>query len=505
MLLIFIVFGFIFDDTSTWPSFLGVGHSQIKPDSVPISWSPTEHIAWKMKLAGKGQSSPVVWGDTAFVTSIEGSMKEKCHVQAIAVSSGELLWTRTLSASQTIRSNYFQSRSAPTPLVDANQVVAFFETGNLAAINHAGEVLWEKSLTEEYGPFESTIGLAASPIQHDDRVIILVDHEGASYLLSVDKKTGETIGKGERDSRVSYASPSIAVIAGKPHIVCSSAGSIEGFDPANGERLWHYDQVGGNSQNTPLAFGDGFFLVGASPGMHDEREAIARESNLCMQIVKTDAGYEPKVIWKNSKALTTFASPIAYKGHAYWVTKAGVLYCFDLATGEEKYKQRIAQQCWATPFGIDDRIYFFGKDGTTAVIASGPEYKLIAENQLWDPSLAPPTNPGSRGGRSTHEHSESDGAKPTTSQRPQQVNATTESDSTKKPGPSSETASAANQTPDKESVEEDRRGGPPQTEAEREAARSQGENRFADPVQYGYAITNRGITIRTGEVVYCVR
>lgn len=454
------------DPRNRWPAFLGHGHSEIRPDSVPVSWSPTEHIAWKTKLAGKGQSSPVVWGETAFLTSIEGSMKEKCHIQAIAVSRGEVLWTRTLSASQTIRSNYFQSRSAPTPLVDANQIVAFFETGNLVAVSHAGEVLWERSLTDEYGPFESTIGLAASPIQFQDRIIILVDHEGASYLLCLEKKTGETIWKVDRDSRVSYASPSIIPIAGQPQIVCSSAGSIEGYDPVNGERLWSFEEVGGNSQNTPMAFSDGYFLIGASPGMHDEREAIARESNLCMKVVKTDSGFEPKVLWKTSKALTTFASPIAYRGHAYWVTKVGVLYCFDLQTGEERYRQRIPQQCWATPFGIGDRIYFFGKDGATAVVAAGAEFKLLAENQLWDPSLTPPANPGSRGGRSTHE-------------------ATT----------SSETESEA----------KSRRAGPPQTEAEREAARSQGENRFADPVQYGFAITNQGIIIRTGEAVYCVR
>ena len=295
-----------------------------------LSWSPTEHIAWKTKLAGKGQSSPVVWGNTAYLTSIEGSMKEKCHIQALDLANGDVRWTRTLSASQTIRSNYFQSRSAPTPVVDANQIIAFFETGNLVAVNHAGEVLWERSLTDEYGPFESTIGLAASPIQHEDSVILLVDHEGASYLLSVAKKTGETNWKVDRDSRVSYASPSIIPIAGQPHVVCSSAGSIEGFDPKDGTRLWSFDAVGGNSQNTPLAFGDGYFLIGASPGMHDEREAVARESNLCMQVVKTDSGYEPKVLWKTTKALTTFASPIAYQGHAYWVTKAGVLYCYDL-------------------------------------------------------------------------------------------------------------------------------------------------------------------------------
>lgn len=476
-----------------WPAFLGQGHHAVSPEVVPTHWSPSEHIAWKTQLAGKGQSSPVVWGDVAFVTSIEGSMKEKCHVQALSITSGKLLWTRTINAAQTVRSNYFQSRSAPTPVVDSERIVAFFETGNLLALNHQGEVIWERALTDEYGPFESTIGLAASPIQTRNAVILLADHEGESYLLSVDKKSGETNWKTARESRVSYASPSLMSIQGKQQIVCSSAGTVEGFDPESGELLWSLSELGGNSQNTPLPFGDGFLLIGASPGMHDEREAAARESNLCMQVLKSAEGFETKVIWKNHKALTTFASPIAYKGHAYWVTKAGVLYCFDLATGEEKYKQRLPQQCWATPHGIGDRIYFFGKDGATAVIQAGAEYKLLAENNLWDPASVPATSPGSRGGRSTHEHKEDEAD--TADRRSSQDT----KNGDRSPKPAGPEVSTANASSDKRSA------GPPQSEAEREAARSQGENRFADPVQYGYAVTNNGILIRTGEVLYCVR
>ena len=465
-----------------WPAFLGQGYAAIDSANLPVKWSPKENIAWKAKLSGKGQSSPVVWDDLAFVTSVAGSMKETCHIQAFSVKDGTIKWSQSIPASQTVRSNYFQSRSAPTPLVDAQRIVAFFETGNLVALNHQGEILWQRSLTDEFGPFESTIGLAASPAQLGDCLFLLVDHEGASYLMAINKADGVTKWKADRDSRVSYASPMVVNVAGQPQIVCSSAGTVEGFDPNTGEQLWSFEQVGGNSQNSPICFGDGMFLVGASPGMHDERESEARQSNLCMKIVRTDTGYEPQVLWRTTKAMSSFASPMTFKGYAYWVTKAGVLYCYDATTGDEVYRERLPQQCWATPFGIEDRVYFFGKDGTTAVIAAGPKFAVLAENQLWDPEEHPLANPGSRGGRSTHEHKEGE----------------TKEDTNMPKGPASRSQAGSQENGDAPKR-------PTQSEAEIAAARSQGENRFADPVQYGYAITNQGILIRTGEALYCVR
>ncbi len=193
--------------------------------------------------------------------------------------------------------------------------------------------------------------------------------------------------------------------------------------------------------------------------MHNEKEDAASKSNLCMQVVKLEQGYRASVLWRAEKVMTTFASPMVHRGLAYFITKAGVVYCLDAETGEHRYFKRIKQQCWATPIGIDDRVYFFGKDGSTSVLSSGPEYQLLSENQLWDPSISPPTSPG--GGRSVgHEHEK--GLEPTKSD-----------DASRK-----------------------------QREQE---AREQGENRFADPVQYGVAMTDRGIIVRTGEVLYCIR
>jgi outer membrane protein assembly factor BamB len=118
---------------------------------------------------------------------------------------------------------------------------------------------------------------------------------------------------------------------------------------------------------------------------------LARKSNLAMQIELVDGQPRPKVLWSTEQASPSFGSPIVHAGYAYWVNRSGVVYCFDAQTGEPCYTERIKQSCWATPLGIGDRLYFFGKDGVTTVLAAGPKFEVLAENTLWE--AAPPADP----------------------------------------------------------------------------------------------------------------
>lgn len=518
----------------TWPGFLGQGATLPDAESLPLTWTDSANVAWKVPLPGKGQSSPVIWGDLVVVTSIEGTMKEHCHVTAFSLSSGIQLWDYAVASSQPVRSNYFQSRSAPTPLIDEKGVYAFFETGILVGLTHQGERRWERSLTEEFGPFESTIGLAASPAQSADRVFVLVDHEGPSYLLAVRKETGETAWKTDRDSRVSYASPSLVPVGDTQHLVCSSAGSIDGYDPATGELLWsHSENVGGNRSATPLAIGPGRFVMAASPGMHNENEKEARKTNGVMVIEKTETGFAPRVLWRTEEAMPQFNSPLVHKGLAYWVNRVGVVFCFDAETGEKKYAKRIAQGCWATPVGVDDRIYIFGKDGVTTILAAGPEFEVLAENTLWDPTAvesesnarnrAAGREPGSSRNRDHSRGGLSDGAdkaQPTTAgdKTAGEKSEAANPEPAAKPVPekepaAAETAAAAGRSDAAPTAKEtsgsnqagERRPGRPRSPDEEAQARAQGEGRFADPVQYGVAIIDGHIVIRTGSSLYCLR
>jgi outer membrane protein assembly factor BamB len=181
------------DDATRWPGFLGAGATPPRAEALPLTWSATENIAWKAKPAGYGQSSPVVWGNTVVVTSVEGPLKDTCHVSAFRLDDGQPLWTHSLESSDKVKTSHYVSKAAPTPVIDSNAVYAFFESGDVTAVSQGGKELWRRSLSADYGKFQNEFGLAASPVQTKDAMILLIDHNGPSYVIALSKADGKTL------------------------------------------------------------------------------------------------------------------------------------------------------------------------------------------------------------------------------------------------------------------------------------------------------------------------
>lgn len=373
-----------------WPGFLGAGASPIDESSIPVEWSPDKNIAWKAKIVGDGQSSPVIWQETVYVTSVTGEMKDQLHISAYDLQSGELKWKKGFDTSFKVESTLYVSRAAPTVVADESGLIAYFESGDVIALGHDGTLRWQRSLSRDYGEPKNKFGLSASPVQTHDSVVVLVDDEGPSYLVALKKADGEVLWKQDRTSRVSWSSPALVRVGDRELIVVSSAGSVDGYAAESGELLWSQGDLGGNTSSTPMPYGDGLFLVGASAGREGENAALSKKSNLAMQVTIKEGKAEPTVLWRNDTVSPSFGSPMVYQGLAYWVNRVGVVFCLDAKTGEQKFTQRLKQSIWATPLGIGDRVYFFGKDGLTTVMATGPEAKVLAENMLWGEEDASP-------------------------------------------------------------------------------------------------------------------
>jgi outer membrane protein assembly factor BamB len=380
-----------------WPGFLGSGAKISGESKLPLTWSPTENIAWNVPIPGHGQSSPVIWDQRVFVTSVDEPLKDSCLVFCYDLSSGKELWKYSLPTSDPVENSVYVSRAAPTPVVDAERVIVFFESGDLVALDHAGKEIWKRSLSKEFGKFQNKFGLSGSPVQTDKDVIILIDDEGPSYLVALDKATGNVTWKKDRTSRTSWSSPGIISVDGVQQVVASSAGSVDGYDAASGELLWSMTDVGGNTGTTPIDLGNGHFLVAASAGQDGKNSEMAKKSNFMMRVQRDGQEWTASKVWLTEEATPSWASPIAHKGCAYWVNRVGVVYCLDSETGKLHYKERTKQSCWATPFAMGDRVYFFGKEGITSVLAAGPEFKVLSENVLWDPdSIKPDENAGAK-------------------------------------------------------------------------------------------------------------
>ncbi|QDU53762.1 outer membrane protein assembly factor BamB family protein [Gimesia panareensis] len=374
-----------------WPGFLGAGASPIKADTIPTQWSPEQNIAWKAGIPGYGQSSPVIWGDQVYVTSVEGPNKEQLHVVCYSLKSGKQLWDHVQPSTNPEKNSVYISRAAPTPVLDENGIYAYFESGDIVALSHAGKLKWTASLAKRYGAPQNKFGLSASPVQWKDRVVVLIDDEGPSYITAVSKADGSELWKTDRKSRASWSSPMIVPVGEAQQVVCSSAGTIDGYDPQTGKQLWSYAQVGGNNKTSPLPAGNGEFLIGASPGREGDNNELAKKSNGLFVVKQQDNAWQPGFVWTNASPTPSWGTPIVYRGHAYWVNRVGVVYCLNAGNGESIFTSRIKESCWATPVGIGDHIYFFGKNGVTTVLKAGNTFEIVAENELWTED-APPVN-----------------------------------------------------------------------------------------------------------------
>ena len=356
------------------------------------SWVP----AWKFKLAGYGQSSPVAAGDLIFVTSVSGAMKEQLHIEAINQQSGKRVWRHDAKNSSPAKSSNYISRAAPSPVCDDDGVIAQFEGGNIIALDRRGKVRWQRDLVADYGAIKARHGLGSSPAQDDTQVFVWVERQDKPYVAALSKKTGEVFWKSPGLDVTSWSSPRLIEVGDKRQLLLSGIGKIAGVDAASGDHLWSFDDISGNSTPTPMPIGNGRFLIGATEGRGESGGGNAAASNGVIEIVQADDGkFEAKYVWRAAKATSSFGSPVAYQGHAYFVNRSGVVYCLDLQTGKQQYAKRTQGSVWATPLATRDRLYLFGTNGTTTIVKSGATFKTLAENQLWSTESQAAGGPGS--------------------------------------------------------------------------------------------------------------
>ncbi len=370
---------------AAWSGFQNGGKMSFdKIDGLPVEWSDETGVAWTVSLEGYGQSSPVVDGDLIYVTSTSGKMKENLHVHAYSRATGKELWKHQAKNATPYENTSYVSRAAPTPVCDKDGVIAFFEGGNVMALSREGKPRWSRNLTEDEGAVSARHGLAASLEQNDKHVFVWVEREKQPYIVALKKADGEVTWKSDGLGVTSWSSPRLVPVSdSESHLVLSGIGKLVGLDPATGKKLWDFADISGNSTPTPIPLGDGKFLIGATVGRGEAGGGNAAASNGVLQITARGDKYRVKYLWQAKRATSSFGSPLAHNGMAYFVNRSGVVYCLDLKSGEEKYAERGGGSIWATPVGVGDKVYLFGKDGVTTVIKDGAEFKTVATNTLW--------------------------------------------------------------------------------------------------------------------------
>ena len=358
-----------------WKEFRGNGSSLIAGrDGLPLNWSDQANLFWNVAIPGYGQSSPVIFNQQVFVTSVEGARKETLILSAFDLSDGKELWTHRAAPAQSIQESDMISKAAPTPIADAAGVYAFFETGNLVGLDHRGQPRWERRLTDEFGEFGGRHGIGSSLRFCQSGVMALVAHSGPSYLICVDPRTGKTVWKTDRREKVSWTTPAVTEHDGRELALVSAGDRVEAYDTKDGSLLWTLEGFERASVPSPTPTPGGAVIGSSKKGW---TSAIRFGSA---------ASTKPEIAWRATEATSYFSSPLVHRSRVYMVNKAGVAFCLDLKTGEEVWHQRLKGPCWASSIATGDSIYFFGVNGTVEVYSAGDTPSKVAENSLSEES-----------------------------------------------------------------------------------------------------------------------
>ena len=358
---------------ANWPQFRGENQGLAANRELPKVWNKEKGIAWTNELSGFGQSSPVVWQDSVYITSTGGAQKEHLYLEAFSLKSGKRKWVQKVAASKIVKEvSKMISQGAPTPVAGPNGVYAFFESGDLTAFDHDGQKLWHRKLQEEFGDFMGGHGVGSSLVGSPGKIFLLIDHDGPSYLLCLDRRSGKTLWKTDRGPRVSWTTPLIFKNGEQIQILISSNGIAEALRAEDGKRLWWVEDLKRNTVASPATDGN-FMIIGSS----DPRQSVAIRMDGKGDVSKTH------VAWRTTLATSSFASPIIDRGIVYLVNRTGMLQALSLETGEQLWKERLPASTWASPISDGNHLYFFCKNGKSVVFdTSAKQPKIIAENSV---------------------------------------------------------------------------------------------------------------------------
>jgi len=372
------------DGDRFWPQWRGplLTGAALQGDP-PLTWSETKNVKWKVGIPGSGSGTPVIWGDSIFVLTAVPSPKGASVLQftilAVSRKDGKTLWQRVLREERphegTHATGSFASASA---LTDGEHVYAFFGSRGLYALDMKGNVKWEKDLGDM--TIKMGFGEAASPALHGDRLVVNWDHEGESFIVALDKRTGKEVWRQPREEATSWSTPLVVVVGGKAQVITSATSRVRSYDLATGALVWQASGMTANVIPMPV-HSDGLLFL--TSGFRGNALLAVRLSE-----AKGDITNSPAIVWRYDRDTPYVPSPLLIGGQLYILkSNNGILTAFDAATGKKLYgEQRLegVPNVYASPLGVAGRVYIAGREGGMAVVQQGPEFKQLAANQLDD-------------------------------------------------------------------------------------------------------------------------
>jgi outer membrane protein assembly factor BamB len=358
-----------------WPQFRGPTGTGVSAETeAPLEWGPGKNIRWKTAIPGTGSSSPIVSKGHVFVTVAEDKGKRR-SLLCLDRKTGAVLWTQAVACPDE-PTQQEHPYCGSTACADGERVVVWHSSAGLHCYDFEGKLLWKRDL----GKFDHMWGYGSSPIFHGDRVLLNCGPGDRSFLVSIDKKTGEVAWKTEEaggDSKKwigSWGTPLVVKVDGKDQVLLGMPSAVKAYDPASGKVLWSCEGLG-KLVYADVVVGNG---VGVATGEDEAGDSIGFKLG-------------GQRLWARPRALEV-STGLIVDGHLWTIDNGGIVRCTEVETGKEVLKERSpGGAAWGSMVYAAKRIYVTGRTGDTIVFAPDPKkFAPLAVNRLGEPSNSTP-------------------------------------------------------------------------------------------------------------------
>jgi len=368
----------------SWPNWRGPdGNGFASGSGFPTKWTSDQNVRWSLPLTGTGGSTPIVWQRKIFVTT---TAAEK-NLTSCFDFQGQQLWQTATGAER--KGKHRKATGAnPSPVTDGSHLFVYFKSGDLACLDLEGRVMWHKNLQTEYGEDTLWWDLGTSPVLTRDAVVVacIQSQPSPSYLLALEKETGELAWKHDRElhapleANQSYSTPIVLQRDGQEQIIVLGADHVTCHAASTGAELW---RVGGLNPNE-----EQYFRSIASPVVVGDLVIAPYARGQTLTAIRLGGAgdvTETHVAWTLHDASADVPTPAVYAGRVYVCSDNGKLSCVDPESGKIVWSAQLEKSrstFSASPVPADGKLYLTREDGTTFVVRIEPDFAPLAVNPL---------------------------------------------------------------------------------------------------------------------------
>jgi outer membrane protein assembly factor BamB len=381
-----------------WPQWRGpYATGTSKYANPPLEWSETKNVRWKVEIPGRGSSSPVVWGDRIFLlTSVPvgvsgpaahaprgGVQPRDVHrfvVLCLDRRTGKVVWERVAREARPHEATHQDNGTwaSSSAITDGRHVFAWFESQGMFAYDMDGKLLWQKDLGDKQ--MRQQFGEGSTPALYANRLVIVWDHQGQSFVVALDALTGDEVWRAARDEIDTWATPLVVEHEGRAQVVTNGMNRLRSYDLETGRIVWESAGTTMNAIPSPVA--DGGLVIVASGFRGNNVKAIRLDA------ARGNLTGAPAIAWSMDRDTPYVPSPLLYDGVLYLLkSNSGILSALDAKSGTPHYQsQRLdgLAEVFSSPVGASGRVYLTGREGVTLVIRQGPVFEVLAKNSLDD-------------------------------------------------------------------------------------------------------------------------